>query len=778
MSNESNTPTKVDPGWLGNGQTESPATEVDPGWLGNGQTESPATEVDPGWLGGGQNESPATEVDPGWLGGGQATDTKGGSFDGVIRTPEDVMSAATANYYGNIDAFKTDAVKLVELTCPLTWKSYTVNGTISVDGGEAVILKCNDADGKDYAAKVYYKPVNVDGAYSPILEFMKTKLGQKYTLAVIDIGVADVGEGKYYFEIIPFCPEGNLWSKKPISFEYAVELTRQLNEILNCIHKAGIYHRDIKPDNIYILDGQVKLGDFGIAKFDDTGGIKVTKFILGTEGYAAPETRRYVFSNKSDYYSLGVTIASLFEGKFVFENMKYEATAVAQEIERLPIRRLDPNRDKLENLLNGLCRVDSRRRFGYDEVCEWLKNHDYVGVNEFEEGWSRPLTMMVNSVKESYPDEATAFAGLTKDETHWEAGKKMLYGGTAISQFFGTFDTALSEHARDISENYRDKDKSDLGYAMFLKALYPEGPIVWRGRTFRSLGEIANEILTSNERHLFIEMLNKGCISFWLKNTVGITVNEETINLVLDIEELSHKKPALACYWFAYCFAETKKLSICNRSVSTVAELISAMFVSPATFYNTDGYGKLSNQADGAALYGFLFSFGFKALIDKSWEALKDCDTFNKTVVLFSMMDSIAGVSKVDPTAVREFFVNYGPVGIAAYTKKLVSGGADKYYKALDSDGRSILARIRDFKVPSTNTVEALYNAYTPLIDSVSALQRVLIDNPYCIITGDYDKKGVICTNLAGCFAYKIFDRPAPLGFNTVIETNNGGNAK
>lgn len=129
----------------------------------------------------------------------------------------------------------------------------------------------------------------------------------------------------------------------------------------------------------------------------------------------------------------------------------------------------------------------------------------------------------------------------------------------------------------------------------------------------------------------------------------------------------------------------------------------------------------------------------------------------------------------VDPILIRSFFIYYGPVGLATYTKTLVTNQREKVYSALDSDGRQALSRIAEFNAPTTGSVNELFRAYNPLIENVDKLRRNLIENPHCILTGVYENKGVICTNLVGCFAFKIFDRMAPLGFNAWIEAANGG---
>lgn len=769
MGNENNrNATQVDAGWRGeekaerraDAPVERKATQIDEGWRNTAETSKRATEVDDGWRAAAGTNRQATQIDDGWR--KDAAD---------MLDPESVMNNATANYFSSIDEFKNEVEKLAELTSSVG-NVYPVKKTISRAGGESIILLCADPEGNDVVAKVYYEPVNGAGSSistrSHVLEYMGTEDGKKYTLAVSEIGLVEFGESKYYFEIMPYCPNTDLTNGGEISFERLVVIAEQLNEALHSVHKIGIIHRDIKPENLYEIDGQIKLGDFGIAKQGAAGRSNVTGHILGTEGYAAPETRMYIYSEKSDYYSMGVTLATLFEGHFVFENMNYEMQALAQESGRLPLMRVDPNRELLENLLNGLCRVDSKKRFGYDDVKRWLADHNYAGGHQDEE-WPKAYRLL----GDAYRDEQSMFEGITQDAKHWDEAKTMLYG-KIIEQFFMSFRTDLARAAQVVDESYRSANP-DKGLAVFLKSLFAPGPIVWKGYTFHSLSELAGKMVSTNNPKAYAELLKKQCISHWLANTEGITVDEKTIRLVDQIEELSLKEPELACYWFGYSFAEKKSLQICDKTVTTVEELIEALLSSPSKFYKGDGYDKLVNREIGANLYGFLFSFGYRELIDKIWKEAAFCNLFHKVVMLFSMLDNIAIKAQVDPTIIREFFVNYGPVGMLTYTQKLAARTEDKVYTALDAEGRQALSKVAGFKEPKGGNVDELFRAYTPLVELIDNLRRCLTENPHCILTGVYDNEGVICSNLMGCFAFKIFDQPAPLGFSAWIESANGG---
>jgi hypothetical protein len=121
-------------------------------------------------------------------------------------------------------------------------------------------------------------------------------------------------------------------SEAPLESGRAANIVSQLLRALGAAHRAGIVHRDMKPDNIRVAlddDGieRPKILDFGVAKFisgdagEMTGGLKTkTGVVLGTPKYMAPEQiRGEAIDGRADVYSVGAMFHEMLCGKPPFE---------------------------------------------------------------------------------------------------------------------------------------------------------------------------------------------------------------------------------------------------------------------------------------------------------------------------------------------------------------------------------------------------------------------------------------------------------------------------
>ena len=105
-----------------------------------------------------------------------------------------------------------------------------------------------------------------------------------------------------------------------------VEISRQVCSALQCAHNHGIVHRDLKPSNLFLTrQGDVKLGDFGIARDLTAGDLTAGGITVGTHAYMAPEqiTGDQNVSGKADLYALGCCIFEMLTARKVFTGENY-----------------------------------------------------------------------------------------------------------------------------------------------------------------------------------------------------------------------------------------------------------------------------------------------------------------------------------------------------------------------------------------------------------------------------------------------------------------------
>lgn len=106
------------------------------------------------------------------------------------------------------------------------------------------------------------------------------------------------------------------------SFLEALDIMNQLCLAVCYAHKQGVIHRDIKPQNIFLTkDGTIKLGDFGIATFQNASPITKPQVVIGSVHYIAPEIPLgKPVTERSDIYSMGITFFELITDSVPFDN--------------------------------------------------------------------------------------------------------------------------------------------------------------------------------------------------------------------------------------------------------------------------------------------------------------------------------------------------------------------------------------------------------------------------------------------------------------------------
>lgn len=134
--------------------------------------------------------------------------------------------------------------------------------------------------------------------------------------------------------------------QKVVNWKEAVHFVSQILLALQHAHDKGIVHRDIKPQNIMLLqDGTIKVADFGIARFSRDGTKTMTEDAIGSVHYISPEQARgEITDDKADIYSMGVVMYEMLTGQLPFQSDNAVSIAIMQlQQEAVPPREINPD---------------------------------------------------------------------------------------------------------------------------------------------------------------------------------------------------------------------------------------------------------------------------------------------------------------------------------------------------------------------------------------------------------------------------------------------------
>lgn len=158
------------------------------------------------------------------------------------------------------------------------------------------------------------------------------------------VNVYDVGEENGIHYIVMELVEGitlkkYIEKKVRLTTKEAISIAIQVAMGIEAAHNNHIIHRDIKPQNIMISkEGKVKVTDFGIAKAASSNTI--TSNVMGSVHYTSPEQARGGFSDeKSDIYSMGITMFEMLTGRVPFNGDTTVAIAIKHIQDPMPFLR-------------------------------------------------------------------------------------------------------------------------------------------------------------------------------------------------------------------------------------------------------------------------------------------------------------------------------------------------------------------------------------------------------------------------------------------------------
>lgn len=254
---------------------------------------------------------------------------------------------------------------------------YQIMGRIGT-GGMADVYKANDMVLNRYVAvKVLKREFREDENF--VKKFWSEAQAAAGLLHPNIVNVYDVAEDRGLYYIVMELVEGitlkdYIQKKGQLTSKEVVGITVQVCSAIDMAHSHNIVHRDIKPQNIIISkEGKVKVTDFGIAKATSSNTISTNA--MGSVHYTSPEQARGGFSDeKSDIYSLGITMYEMITGRLPFDGDSTVSIALKhlQEDMVLPSEYVPDIPYSLENIILKCTQKSPDRR--YAEVGQLIRD--------------------------------------------------------------------------------------------------------------------------------------------------------------------------------------------------------------------------------------------------------------------------------------------------------------------------------------------------------------------------------------------------------------------
>ena len=366
-------------------------------------------------------------------------------------------------------------------------KTYQVEKLIS-SGTEGDVFIVSDGK-RRYALKRCHPGFQTNMAVMPALQKLN---GKGY--------IADIFDYAADFELLEFVPEGSAASASIKGNAQAIlAITVKAAMALNEMHKVGIIHKDIKPANILLKDTtnwDSVLCDFGIADVLKPNG-SVSTPQNRTIIYAAPEMYakdNIIFNEgntyceltpKADFYSLGMTILSLWMGEGAFLSKEHEL-AMDKNKGRITVPEDMP--DPLAKICRGLLIKNVDKRWDFDKIERTLKGED-VPVDEaiiIED-----LNITFNAAKHQTANTPEELANCMEEDP--ELGTKYLYRGQ-LEKWLKPYPELAIEMQEIVEKRYPKEQERGL-YAA-LCALNPAKPFSLTGINRETGEEMSIEAVT------------------------------------------------------------------------------------------------------------------------------------------------------------------------------------------------------------------------------------------------------------------------------------------
>lgn len=338
------------------------------------------------------------------------------------------------------------------------------------------------------------------------------------------VGVYDVGEDRgIHFIVMEFVDgitlKDYISRKGKLTTKETIGISLQVAQGLAAAHANHIIHRDVKPQNIMISrEGKVKVTDFGIARAitDETTNMYTA---MGSVHYISPEQARGGYCDeRSDIYSLGITMYEMVTGRVPFEGDNTVSVAVAHINDALiPPSYYTPSIPvALEQIIFKCTQKKPERRY---LTCSEL-------IGDLRKAISMPQSNFVESIPESCKGDTITITNSEVDKIRYNGQKQQLSdqdGNSYAEEDAETYTEDASEDIYEYAAKREEDDENEIEQTLFDKVIF------WMGVSFAVI-------------LLILLVYIVGTLAGWFGNRTMISSGKST---EIQVESLNQKQTTM-----------------------------------------------------------------------------------------------------------------------------------------------------------------------------------------------------------------------------------------